>query len=216
MCKKFIKTCQVYPCINTSMHTSRSPKSADRPDGLAYNKSQAGKEALPLCSQLGAYHTGPMGPTIHNRVSVRTYPNPTPGQTTQGISCSVEEHNKISQEITELLLLWKPSYPKAASYLRWKRKGGTEASHKPEGPQQLCEDRALQDGRAPCLTRLNPARRLDDQAGFKGHIPPGPNPQGVPMSPPVLLGADDIPVCVPPIWVDISPTGVHKDNETSS
>ena len=66
------------------MHTSRSPKSADRPDGLAYNKSQAGREALPLCSQLGAYHTGSMGPTIHNRVSVRTYPNPTPGQPTPG------------------------------------------------------------------------------------------------------------------------------------
>ena len=82
MCKKFIKTCQVYPCINTSMHTSRSPKSADRSDGLAYNKSQAGREALSLCSQLGAYHTGPMGPTIHNRVSVGTYPNPTPGQPT--------------------------------------------------------------------------------------------------------------------------------------
>ena len=47
MCKKFIKTCQAHPYINTSMHTSRSLKSADRPDGLAYNKSQVGREALP-------------------------------------------------------------------------------------------------------------------------------------------------------------------------
>ena len=57
---------------------------------------------------------------------------------------------------------------------------------------------------------------MDDQAGFKGCIPPGPNPQGVPISPLIPLGAEDIPVCMPPIWVDISPMGVHKDNETSS
>ena len=89
------------------------------------------------------------------------------------------------------------------------KKGRTEASYKPQGPQQFCEDRA-------CLTRLNPARGMDDQAGFKGCIPPGPNPQGVPISPLIPLGAEDISVCMPPIWVDISPMGVHKDNETSS
>ena len=95
----------------------------------------------------------------------------------QGISCSEEKHNKISQELTELLA--KGAIVEAQLSLgrfisQWKRKGGAEASHKPEGPQQLCEDRALQDGRAPRLTRINPARGLDDQAGFKGHIPPGP------------------------------------------
>ena len=130
------------------------------------------------------------------------------------------EHSKISQEISELLAkgVIVEAQLSIGSFIShwWKRKGGTEASHKPERPQQLCKDRALQDGRAPCLTRLNPAREPDDQVGFKGCIPPGPNPQRVPMSPPVLLGAEDIPVCVPPIWVDISPTGVHKDNETSS
>ena len=36
------------------------------------------------------------------------------------------------------------------------------------------------------------------------------------MSPPVPLGAKDTLVCVPLIWVDVTPTGVHKDNETSS
>ena len=28
--------------------------------------------------------------------------------------------------------------------------------------------------------------------------------------PPIYLGAEDIPVCMPPIWVDASPVGVHK------
>ena len=36
------------------------------------------------------------------------------------------------------------------------------------------------------------------------------------MFPPIQLGAEDISVCVPPIWIDISPVGVHKDNETGS
>ena len=47
-----------------------------------YNKSQTGREALPLCSQLGENHTGPVGPTVHSRVPIGTYPNPSPGQTT--------------------------------------------------------------------------------------------------------------------------------------
>ena len=112
MCKRFINICQAYPCINTSMHTSRPLKSADKSDGLTYKKSQP--------------------------------------------------------------------------------------------------------GRPPCLARLNPAGGLDDQAGPKGRIPPGPNSQRLPTSPPVDMGAEVIPVCVSPIWVDISPTGVHKDIETSS
>ena len=37
---------------------------------------------------------------------------------------------------------------------------------------------------------------------------------GVPMFPQIQLGAEDILICVPPIWIDISPVGVHKDNET--
>ena len=102
MCKKFIKACQVCSCINASIHTSRSPKSADRPDGLVYNKSQAGREALLLCSQLGTYHTGPMGPTSHNRVSELTQ-TPHQANQPQEISCLEKEHSKISQEITELL-----------------------------------------------------------------------------------------------------------------
>ena len=103
ICTKFIKICQAYSCINTSMHTSRPSKNADKPDGLAYNKSQHGREALPVCWQLGTDHTGPMGHASHNRVPVRAYPNPTSSQVTQVISYSKEEHAKISQEIKELL-----------------------------------------------------------------------------------------------------------------
>ena len=66
------------------MHTSRLLKSADKPDGLAYNKSQPGREALSVCWQLGTDYTGPMGPASHNRVPVRAYPNPTSSQATPG------------------------------------------------------------------------------------------------------------------------------------
>ena len=57
----------------------------------------------------------------------------------------------------------------------WKETGRTEDSHKPEELQQLCDTRTLQDGKAPCPTRPNPARVLDDQVGLKGCITPGPN-----------------------------------------
>ena len=40
--------------------------------------------------------------------------------------------------------------------------------------------------------------------------------EGMGSPPPIHLGAEDIPVCMPSIWVDTSPVGVHKYNETSS
>ena len=223
MCKKFINVCQAYPCINTSLHTGRPLKSADRSDGLTYKKSQPGRKALPLCSQLGTVNTGPMGPTDYSWVPVRTYPNPVPGQTepgdlvlrggalqsiTGGQGASGQGCHHGSSTLHRQFHI--PDLPSG------EEGGRTTAGDKPQGPQQLCEIGALQNGGPPCLARLNPAGGLDDQAGPKGCIPPGPNSQRLPTPPPVLMGAEVIPVCVSPIWVDISPTGVHKDIETSS
>ena len=36
------------------------------------------------------------------------------------------------------------------------------------------------------------------------------------MSPPIPLGTEDIPICVPSIRVNTSPTGIHKDIEINS
>ena len=53
--------------------------------------------------------------------------------------------------------LWKLNYPHATTHLRsslWKRRR-TEASYKPERPQQLHDIGALQDGRFNVLPNLN-------------------------------------------------------------
>ena len=161
MCTKFIKICQAYPCINTSMHTSRLLKSADKPDGLAYNKSQPGREALPVCWQLGTDYIGPMGPASHNRVPIRAYPNPTSSQATPG---DLMLKGGACQNITgdqrtpgqgchsgsltirrQLCILDIPG---------GEERGRTEASYKPKGPQQLCENGALQNGRPPYFCQI--------------------------------------------------------------
>ena len=203
------------------MHTSRLLKSADKPDGLAYNKSQPGREALPVCWQLGTDYTGPMGPASHNRVPVRAYPNPTSSQATPG---DLMLKGRACQNITGdqrtpgqgchsgspsiHRQLYIPDIPGG------EERGRTEAGYKPKGPLQLCENGALQNGRPPYFARFNPARGLDDQAGLEGRIPSSPDSQREPKSPPIQMGAENIPVCVSTIWADFSPTGLHQNNET--
>ena len=100
-----------------------------------------------------------MGPTVHSKVPVGTYPNPIPVQTTprdlvlrrgahkiitgdqripdQGCNCrSPDVHKQL--HISD--------FPVEKERVR------TEAGHIPDGPQQLCEIRALQNGRDPCIT----------------------------------------------------------------
>ena len=223
MCKKFINIYQVYSHINTPVYSGRPPESVDKSDGLAYKKSQPGREAFPLCSQLGTDNTGPMGPTDHSRVPIRTLPDPISGQTESG---DLVSRGGVLQNITggqgasgqgchhRSSTLHRQFH---ISDLSGGEEGGrTEAGDTPQGPQQLCEIRALQNGGLPCFTRLNPAGGLDDQIGPKGCIPPCPNSQRLSTPPPIPMGAEVIPICVSPIWANIGPTGVHEDNETSS
>ena len=93
-------------------------------------------------------------------------------------------------------------------------RGWTEASDKPQRPQQLCEDRALQDGGPPHSPRPSPGDGLDDETGSEGCIPSNPK-KGAPIPPPIPMGTQDLPICVSPIWTDISSPGMHKNNETS-
>ena len=76
------------------MHTTRSLRSAARPVGLAYNKPQLGREALPLCLQLGENHTGPMGPTVHSIIPVRSYPNPNSHKESHAQGRSTKNHRR--------------------------------------------------------------------------------------------------------------------------
>ena len=84
-CAKFSECCQLYPCVNTGLFTSRTFKGVDKSDGLNNKGSQPGSETVSLYPQLGTtHHTRLMGPASNNRVSTGAYPGPTSDETGHG------------------------------------------------------------------------------------------------------------------------------------
>ena len=223
MCSNVNEFCQAYPPFNTSSHTNKSLKCVDSPDGLAHKQSQSGRETLPLCPQLGTDYPRPMGLAGNHRVPIRAYPETISGQKKprdllltrranqnlpRGQGASGQRcHNRSSALPTKLCL------PNLSG---GEERGRAKACYKPQRSQQLCKDGALQDGGPSSAPRHDPASRLDGEAGPEGRIPPGANTPGAPKSPAIPMAGKNLSVCVPPLRVNISTQGVHKDNETSS
>ena len=163
----------------------------------------------------------PMGPAGYHRVPIRAYTNPIPSQTTPG---DLMPKGGACQNITGDQGTPGEGCHSGSSTIHrqlyisdlpgGKEGGRIDAGYKPEEPQQLCKNGALQDGRPPYITGFNPARGLDDQAGLEGCLPSSSNSQSRPTPPPIQMGTEDIPVCVSTIWADFSPTDLHKNNET--
>ena len=139
----------------------------------------------------------------------------------QGILCSKEKHGKISQEIKELLdkgaIVEAPL--SAGSYISQiflveKEGGGQRPVVNLKGLNSFVKMEHFKMEGLHIFARFNPARGLDDQAGLEGRLPSSPNSQREPTSPPIQMGAENIPVCVSTIWADLSPMGLHKNNET--
>ena len=95
-----------------------------------------------------------------------------------------------------------------------KEGGWTEASDKPEGTQNVCETQTFQNGRTTYPSQPHPTRGLDDKVGSEGCLPSDTNPGRAPTPPSVPMGTQNLPVSVPLIRVDISPTGFLQSNET--
>ena len=114
---------------------------------------------------------------------------------TQAIKCSAEEHIKITMGVSDLLTKGAivESQESTGGYVSQiflvEKRGGTEASNKPQGPQLLHKSRTFQDGRPSSPSRSNPESGLDGETGPEGCLPTGPNPSGTPMSPPIPVGA---------------------------
>ena len=92
---------------------------------------------------------------------------------------------------------------------------GSEASDQSEGPQSVCEARALQDGGPPPSPRSSSTRGLDDKDGPKGCLPAGSNPFKPLNTSIISLGREILQVHLPTIQPDISAESFHEVNETS-
>ena len=153
-----------------------------------------------------------MDSKVHNWVLVRTYHTSRSRAHRRSISNydRISKYDRISMNSRPRVPLWKLNYPHATTYLKsswWKRRR-TGASYKAERPQKLCDIGALQDGRFNVLTNLIQQGDWMIKLDLKDVYLQVPIYR-VPMFPPIQLGAEDILVCVPPIWVDVSPVGVH-------
>jgi len=77
-----------------------------------------------------------------------------------------EEHTKVSREIKELqtkgaiVEAWLSPLSFVSQIFLVEKKVGTEASDKPQGPQQLCEDGTFQDGGPPLPDLIQKSDRM--------------------------------------------------------
>ena len=138
------------------------------------------------------------------------------------ITCSLEEQGKISEEIKELLskgaiveaTISKESFV-SQIFLVEKKEGGqspvinlkslnnfVKTAHFKMKGLHILPDLIQQDN--------------NDKVGFERCLPSGTNPPGMPSPPSVPMEQSNLPVSVPPLWVDISPTCVFKNDETCS
>ena len=93
---------------------------------------------------------------------------------------------------------------------------GAETSNKSEIPQFLCEDRTLQNGRAPHFAKPHPSEQLDDKNGSEGYISSDPNSPREPTLPSVSMGGQNLSISMSPIWSHLSTSGVFKNDEAHS
>jgi len=92
---------------------------------------------------------------------------------------------------------------------RWR----SETCHQSETPEQICEIRALQNGRVTHSQGSLETARLDGQSGPERCLFHGPNspPTSQPAS--LQVGGKGIPIHLPSLWSLHSPKGLYKDPE---
>ena len=222
-CVKFNKVCQPYPQINTGGCTKGSLRGVDKPDGLDYKQSQTGWKTCSVRKQLAEDNTRPMGLASHIRVSPRVdsgtlavkdnaRDNVLAGGAGKDLGrdqrALVQGCNCGGNNFQGKLCITNLSSGKEG--------GGSKTCNKSKIPEQLCEDRALQNGGVAQPPRPHPTRRLDDKIRFERCLPSGTNPPGMPSPPSVPMEQPNLPVSVSSLWVDIGPTCVFESDETCS
>ena len=137
------------------------------------------------------------------------------------IQCSSEEKHKISQEVLELLekgaiveaQLTQGSFV-SQIFLVEKKEGGLKTGSQPQEPQLLHTNGALQDGGAPHPARPDPVSGLDDKDGSERCLSSDTSVSKALTPPPVSVECHNLPVQMPPIWPNISTSGVYQGVKT--
>lgn len=96
-----------------------------------------------------------------------------------------------------------------------KRYWRVSASHKPKAPEQISNNREIQNGGAPHNSESFTAKRLHDETRPKGRILPHTNTPGVQEIPSLPVRRDDLPVSVPPFRARDGSTCIHESNAPS-
>ena len=116
-------------------------------------------------------------------------------------------HNRSPQPSGRVLFKYIPS-PKEGRR--------SETGDKPEGSEQFCSHRALQNGGNSHPQRPRQSGGLASESGFEGRLLCDPNPQDAPSVSQVLLSEQMLSVSVPSIWPVISSVGLYQDPKAST
>ena len=92
----------------------------------------------------------------------------------------------------------------------------SETSDKPEGSEQFCSHRALQNGGNSHPQRPRQSGGLASESGFEGCLLCDPNPQDSPSVSQVLLSEQMLSVSVPSVWPVVGSLGLYQDPKAST
>ena len=219
-CKSFIKSCDQYSIAG---FTSTSHTGSHKQHEPVNKRPKGGWASVTLPNKLGSADSRSMGPPncgwLPTRLDKCTMPGPHATSNTnlnrecnlnssRGRRVAIQRGNCRDSALSRQLCVPDISCGEEG----W----GSEAGNKSEGPQSVCETRALQDGGSSPPPRSSPARGLDGQNGSEGCIPPSPNPSRPSTISHFPLGREILQIHLPTIRPVICTEGIHKVNETSS
>ena len=202
-CKSFIKSCDQYSIAGfTSTSHIGSYKQYEPVNKLP----KGGWASVTLPNKLGSADSRSMGPPncgwLPTRLDKCTMPDPHATSNTnlnrecnlnnsRGCRVAIQRGNCRDSALSRQLCVPDISCGEEG----W----GSEASNKSEGPQSVCETRALQDGGPSPPPRSPPVRGLDGQNGSEGCIPPSPNPSRPSTTSHLPLGREILQIHLPTI-----------------
>ena len=98
---------------------------------------------------------------------------------------------------------------------RAQKRRRSETSDKPEGVEQICSHRALQNGGHTHPQRPAKSGRLDGESGSERRLFYDSNSRGGPSFPQILVQRAHVSVPMPPLRPGMCPVGLHQDPEAS-
>ena len=217
---KFIKNCFMYSCVK---HTGILHTGSNQHNEPVNHMPKIGWASCILPTKLGGVNPRPMGTANCGWLPPGVDRGPNTGQSAssnemftrrqesgrlRGSGTLVQRGNCRDTNLPKELCV--PDFPSG------KEGWGPETSHKPEGSQPLCEDRALQDGGSSLAPRSPAVTGLDGKDGLEGCLPSSAHPPRLSTPPHISVGKENLQVSMPTFWPVSSTQGVYKATEASS